>query len=117
MVNVFALVDRAALDTFADETGDVVYHAVKSAPDRPVFTTRGIFDADHDLIFTEVANSEYSAAGHSTTGPVVGVMTTDLGLEPKQGDRLVIKGKTYRVHDVKPDGPTWRDLILKEVKP
>lgn len=116
MVNVFALADAAVLDQFADETGDVMYNPQVSQPGTPPFVVRGIFDADHELIFTEVANSEYSAAGHSTTGPVIGLRASELGFEPKQGDRLTIKGTIYRVHDVKSDGPDWRDLVLKAQK-
>lgn len=115
MVNVFAHVDQAVMDQFAlDETGPITYDPRVSAPNRSPFQTRGIFDRDHELIFTEVANSEYSAAGHSTFGPVVAVRPSELGLVPKQGDRVTIKGTLYRVHDVKTDGPDWTDLVLKE---
>ncbi|MGE3064115.1 MAG: hypothetical protein AB7K67_00895 [Hyphomicrobiaceae bacterium] len=114
-LDIDTLVNAAVLDEFAVE---VSYDPRVASPGAPAFAARGIFDADHEMVLTQVANSEYDAAGHSTTGPVLGVRPSELGLAPKQGDRLTITsgphaGKVYAVWDIQPDGDGWLDLILK----
>ncbi len=109
-IDLDALVNASVLDEFAVA---VSYQPLVSSPGAPAFPARGIFDADHELVLTEVANSEFDAAGHSTTGPVIALRPLELGLMPKQGDRVVIAAKTYAVWDIRPDGDGWVDLILK----
>ncbi len=110
-IDLDALVNVAVRDQFAVPTS---YEPLVSQPGAPAFGVQGIFDADHKIILDEVASSEMTAAGHSTTMPVVGYRTADLGLAAKQGDRVTIAGAVYQVQDIQPDGDGWVDLILKK---
>jgi hypothetical protein len=110
MVDVFALANAASLDEFAVP---VTYDPRVSTPGWAPFAARGIFDADHELVLQQIEGSEFDAAGHSTTGPVLALRPSELGLEPKQGDRVTIAGKVYAIYDVRPDGDDWVDLVLK----
>lgn len=110
-VDFDALVGKAVLDQFAEA---VSYNPLASSPGAPAFGTRGIFDADHELIFEAIPASEDKAPGHNTTAPVLGVRSAELGLEPKQGDRVTIRGIVYAVWSVHPDGDGWFDLILRK---
>lgn len=112
MIDFKTLVDGPVLDQFAET---VTIERTRSAPGTPAVPARGIFDADHDLIMTEVAGSKNDAAGHSTTAPVLAVSTHELGFEPVQGDTVVIGASRYRVFDVHPDGDSWVDLVLRKV--
>lgn len=110
-VDLDALVNKAVCDQFAI---DVTYDPRVSDPQRGPFAARGIFEKDHEVLFEEIAKSENNAAGHSTFAPALGVRTAELGLEPKQGDLVTIKGVVYRVWDAPSDGEGWVDLILKK---
>lgn len=111
MIDLDALVNKACSDQFAEP---VTYDPRVSAPTRGVFAARGVFDKDHEVMFTEVAGSENSAAGHATTAPVLGVRTSELALEPKKGDRVTIRGTLYEVWIPDTDGDGWVDLVLKK---
>ncbi len=106
-----ALVNAGICDEFAEA---VTYDPRISAPTRGTFAARGVFDADHELIFTEVPGSKIDAPGHSTTAPVIGMRPGELALDPKQGDRITIRGVVYEVWDIHPDGDGWVDMILRK---
>jgi len=114
VIDFKTLVDGPVLDQFAQP---VTIERTRSAPGTPAVAARGIFDADHDLVMDEVAQSETNAAGHSTRAPVIAVSTHQLGFEPEQGDHVVIGSVRYRVWDIHPDGDGWADLILRKVSP
>ncbi len=109
-VDLDALVNVAVLDQFAVPA---TYQPLVSLPGAPAFSIQGVFDADHEIVLEEVAASEMKAAGHSTTVPVIGVRTADLGLTPKQGDRVTVAGVVHQIRDIHPDGDGWVDLILQ----
>lgn len=109
-VDFDALVNVAVRDEFAVAT---TYEPLVSRPGSPAFAVSGVFDATHRVVLQEIAASEMQAAGHSTTVPVIGYRTADLGLDPKQGDRVTIAGVVHQVQDVQPDGDGWVDLVLK----
>ena len=111
MIDLDALVNKAVGDQFAEP---VTYDPRVSASTRGAFATRGVFDKDHEVMFTEVPSSENQAAGHATTAPVLGVRTTELGLDPRKGDRVTIRGQLYEVWSPEPDGDGWVDLVLKK---
>lgn len=110
-IDLDALVNKAICDEFSEI---VTYDPRMSWPGQPAFSSRGTFDADHEVLFEAIADSENKAAGHSTTMPALGVRTVELGLTPKQGDRVTIRGIVYDIWDVHPDGDGWADLILKK---
>ena len=110
-VDLDALVNKAVANQFAET---VSYDPRISAPSRGVFSTRGIFDKDHEVLFEEIAQSENQAAGHSTFVPMLGVRTVELELEPKKGDRTTIRGVVYEVFEVQPDGDGWCELMLRK---
>jgi hypothetical protein len=115
VIDFAALVDGPVMDQFGEP---ITYHP-RQGPGFAASITgkRGIFDRDHELVLTEVAASEMNAAGHSTTGPVLSVRPSELGITPKQADEVTVQGRRYRVWDVRRDGPDWLDLILKDNLP
>ena len=113
-VDFDTLVTRAVLDQFAVEV--LFYPLVSDGAGAFAYTVRGIFDADHEMVLTEVAKSEQDSAGHSSTGPVLMVRLAELAAAPKPGDRVTIAGKIYGIWDVQPDGEGVVDLVLKERK-
>lgn len=114
MIDFASLVDGPTMDQFGEP---IIYHARQGVGFAASRNGRGIFDRDHELVLTEVAASEMNAAGHSTTGPVVSVRPSELGVTPRQADEVTCQGVRYRVWDVRRDGPDWCDLILKENLP
>lgn len=114
MIDFKKLVDGPVLDQFAQP---VTIERTRSAPGTPAVAARGIFDADHELVMDEVANSETNSAGHSTTAPVLAISTYELGFEPVQGDHVTVGTTRYRVWDPQPDGEGFVNLILRKVAP
>lgn len=51
-----------------------------------------------------------------TTGiPHLGVCLTDFPVAPLQGDRMVVRGKTYEIREVQPDSHGGADIFLNLV--
>lgn len=72
------------------------------------FEIGGVFDAQYQSVkFSE-------GAAISTNAPMLGVRLSAFpeGVQPLQSDRVVIRGATYVVSDVNPDGHGWVKLIL-----
>jgi hypothetical protein len=70
-------------------------------------TLTGIFDAAYQVVeFQE-------GAPVSTVMPVLGVRLSDFAAAPLQGDAVVIRGASYAVKDVEPDGKGGAKLKLQ----
>lgn len=102
----------AVLDVWGDP---VQYQPLVSQPGAPAYPITAVFDREHQIVMDEIARSELSAAGHSTTAPVLSLQLSHLAAKPRQGDRVVVGTSTYTVWDVQPDGRGWADLILRQV--
>jgi len=111
MVDLDKILNPAVMSVWGDT---VSYLPLASQPNTPAFAVVGIFDRAHEIILTEIAASELSAAGHSTTAPVLEVRLSQFALPPRKNDRVVIGAETFTVWDVKPDGCGHADLILRE---
>lgn len=75
-----------------------------------------IFDREHETVLEEMANSELTQAGHSTTMPVLTVRLADFATPPAQDDEVTIAGEgTFVVWGQQPDGEGCVDLILRKV--
>lgn len=82
-----------------------------ATPDAPL---QAIFDAEFEIVLDQLANSELTSSGHSTTVPVLTVRLVDFAAEPEQDDEIVVPGKgTFVVWDIRPDGEGCADLILR----
>lgn len=71
---------------------------------------KGIFDE----AYCEV--DPHSRAPIGSTGPAVHMQTGQLPAEPADADRLVIKGRVYRMLAPKPDGQGVTIYPLKEAR-
>jgi len=82
---------------------------------KPVEQLQAIFDREHEVVLEELANSELTGSGHSTTVPVLTVRLADFAVKPAQGDLVTVPGEgTFSVWDDKPDGEGCADLILRK---
>lgn len=79
------------------------------------FAGRGIFDEAHEIVLEQIAASELTAAGHSTTAPVLEVRLSEFTRRPRIGDQVEVRGRLFSVWDARPDGAGHADLILREV--
>lgn len=112
-----ALVNTALMSTpvFGEP---VLYWPLRSQPGAPAFAFDAIFDRHHDVVLDEIAKSELKSAGHSTTAPVLTVRLAAFAIAPpRQGDQATIRGETFAVYDIQPDGRGCADLVLREVVP
>ncbi len=112
LVDLDAVLNGPAMLVWGDP---VTFTPVASQPGAPPFAGVGIFDEAHEVILEEIAASELSAAGHSTTAPVLEVQLSSFATAPAQGDQVEIAGRLFTVWDVKPDGAGCADLVLREV--
>lgn len=112
IVDLDAVLNSAVMGVWGDR---LTYTPVASQPGAPPFAATGVFDEAHEIILTEIAASELSAVGHSTTAPVLEVQLSSFTAKPRQGDQVEIAGRLFTVWDVKPDGAGCADLILREV--
>jgi hypothetical protein len=111
-----ALVDAPVMALLCDPDPAIYYRRTGATFAAPV-TVAAIFDRDHEMILTEVANSEMNAAGHSSFKPVLTLRPSALGFTPAQGDEVDVEGIRWRVVDVQRDGRDWVDLVLNEKNP
>lgn len=51
----------------------------------------------------------------SSQQPTLGVKRSDMDAAPVKGDRVIVRGKKYLVHDSQEDGEGWLHLFLHEV--
>ncbi len=72
-------------------------------------TLREIFDEAHEIV------SIADGVPVSSVAPVLGVRLADFNQKPDFGDTFTIRGKGYRVVDIKPDGHGGAELILEKV--
>lgn len=113
-VDFDALLNNPMLDVFGE---DAVYTPVRSAPLSPAFVIKGSFERHHSVVLDEIARSEMKAPGHSTTVPVLTVRLAAFSALPKQNDKVAVRGETYFVYDIQPDGEGCADLVLREYIP
>lgn len=93
----------------------VIFTPLVSDPGAPPFVGRGIFDEAHEIVLEQIAASELTAAGHSTTAPVLEVRLSEFQRRPRIGDQVEVRSRQFSVWDVRPDGAGHADLILREV--
>lgn len=111
-VDFNSAVNEPLLDVYGEA---VTYKPLESQPTAPEFQLTVIFEAQHEILLEEVADSETKAAGHSTTAPVLTARLADFAEYPMQGDHVTIRGTEYRVWDPQPDGQGMIDLLLRKV--
>lgn len=73
---------------------------------QPEVTVQGIFTARYQPV---TAPQNLSV---SSSSPAVGVRDADLPAAPERGDQVDLRGTTYQVHDIHPDGEGWSRLLL-----
>ena len=49
-----------------------------------------------------------------STQPKAGIKLSELPFEPRAGDRLLIRNKTYRITEYQPDGQGGAEVLLTE---
>lgn len=69
----------------------------------------GVFSEAHEQV--ELADG----IAKSSVAPVLSVHLADLPVAPKRGDAVSVRGKSFTVFDVQPDGEGDADLELKKV--
>lgn len=89
-----------AFDTFAES-------AVYWPKSEPSFSISGIFDSNFQ-------NQTATAGAILQSSEIkLGVNLAQFPAEPNEGDKVQIRGKTYRVIEFRPDGNGGADLILQ----
>lgn len=91
---------RAVVQTMGDRE-PVVYRQRGNAHE-----VRGVFQAAHTGLDPETGVQVRS------TQPVLLIDQTDLPVKPTQSDEVDVRGVTYKVRDVQPDGHTGVLLML-----
>jgi hypothetical protein len=72
----------------------------------PRFTASGIFDeAYSELVVID-------GVPVTQTMPVLGIRLGDFLEEPKQDDKLIARGRVYKVREMRPDGHGGAKLML-----
>ena len=97
-----------AVRTFAHSDtagGSLVTYAPASGSPYPI---RAVFDRSH------LAVDPSTGAPVSSTNPILGVQLSQLAAEPRKGDRVIVAGVTWRVHDYQPDGVAGALLELSK---
>lgn len=101
----------------------VIIGPVSSVFQEPVVMTRardlsqiaisGVFDEAYLPVSAMGGDLGMDGIHVTTAGPVLGVRLSAIpGARPRQGDELLIRGKTYAVKEVQPDSHGWALLIL-----
>jgi hypothetical protein len=104
-MGIFDSLDRACMRTF----GEPVTYRPSGGPDHAM---SGIFDEAHEMIAQTSDGAE-----ESVVMPALSIRAADLpeGIQVEQSDRFVIRGRTYSVWDVQPQGEGWTLLPLKVI--
>lgn len=100
--SLLARADSAVLAHLGEEDGLVYAPGSGQAKAVP-----GLFDAQYTLV-------EAGEAGVASVGPAAFVRLADLPTDPRadKAARLTVKGGTYKIRDVKPDGTGTAILVL-----
>lgn len=73
----------------------------------------GVFDEAYLPVAAMGADLGIESLHVTTASPALGVRLSAIpGGPPRQGDQLLIRGKTYAVKEVQPDSHGWALLIL-----
>ena len=73
---------------------------------QPEVVVRGVFTSRYHV--AEVGQE----AGVSSSTPAVGLLEADLPAEVSPTDEVDVRGTTYVVHEIQPDGEGWTILLL-----
>lgn len=114
MLDLDDLLNGPLIEVFGENMRPM-YTPTKSAPGTPAFPVDGIFSRNHEIVLEELANSELTGSGHSTTVPMLSVQRAQFAADPKQGDGVVIAGEAFVVWNAPTDGSGMIDLILRKV--
>jgi hypothetical protein len=103
----FTKLADGVMTTAVGTFGEIVRYIPKNENE---YSIRGIFDK----LFEQVdPDTEQIVASNQ---PVIGFRESDLQRTPEKGDRIIIRGKTYRVIDSQEDGVAGVRLLLHEVE-
>jgi hypothetical protein len=86
---------------------DVIFRPITSEPDIPI---KGVFRNQNHVISQNpgVYGNELSC------GFKISSVFSILSREPQKGDLLIIRGTTYSIYDIEPDGEGWAEFGLHE---
>jgi hypothetical protein len=69
----------------------------------------GVFQSAHAMVDPD------TGMGVQSNQPIVGVRLSDLPITPKVGDRVIVRGREYRVAETQEDGNAGVTLVLQYV--
>ena len=98
---------RRALDAGLRVFGEDVTYTAPGASSGE--TVRGVFDAAHEEVSLD------AGVPVSSVRPMIGVKLDAFSTPPVQEGTFLIRGKTYSVVDVRPDGQGGAEIPLHEV--
>lgn len=93
--------NRCCQNAFSEKEG-VIY--IRNNGDQ--LSIQGIFDANFISVDPD------TGATISSTTPVLAIIANDLPVSPDEGDKVVIRGVTYKVMETQPDSEGMIKLIL-----
>ena len=83
---------------------------LKSQPTAEPYTATGVYDRSESIVM--MADGSEMAS----TNVTLGIRLSDFTVPPREGDKIALNGKTYKVDALFPDGQGGADLRLKEVR-
>lgn len=83
---------------------------LKSQPSAPPYTATGIYDRAVSIVM--MADGSEMAS----TNVTLGIRLSDFSVPPREGDKIALNGKTYKVDASFPDGQGGAELKLKEIR-
>ena len=96
------LLDTALSNSFFGEDEKIKYRPMSGG----TFTIRGIYDEAWEEVDPETSVSL------SVTQPNLGIKLNELAFKPRSGDKLELRGCSYKVVDVREDGQGGATLFL-----
>ncbi len=105
---------EACRDTFG-----VPVSYIPSVANRPDFQGQAInitaiFDENREMV--DVMTGNGAGMESMIQRPVLSLNRADLGIDPMEGDEVIVAEITYRVIDVHPDGAGTFDLVINRTK-
>jgi hypothetical protein len=88
----------------------VLVTPLKSQPSAQPYTAEGIYDRSVATVM--LADGSEMAS----TNVTLGIRLSDFSIPPREGDKITLNGKAYKVDALFPDGQGGAELKLKEIR-
>ncbi len=88
----------------------VMVTPLKSQPGAPPYAATGIYDRSVATVM--LADGSEMAS----TNVTLGIQLSTFTIPPREGDKIVLSGKAYKVDALTPDGQGGAELRLKELR-